>query len=444
MSETRPPEQSSEPRWDPADEPEYLLLPEPQRSSREAMAARPEPTLAAIVDRIEGLEGVVDRVASQVAVARDEIGAFASEIRDGLRSLTAAIGSVRADASQLSNSVDQTRRELGAAVEATRAESASENATLRGELEMRIAGVQAGLEETEASLRQAMRDATGDVGLVLRESAQAVQTSIGEATRVAGEEHAATMDRYAKEFAVALRPLGEGLARVERLASVIEAMSKQRGFQKLVRSERALREEQAAFVKELSETSADVTGRVAALAEQMKQLEEGLERAAQDASSLKQLPVHATERVARAVERLRTELTVVLQDRFSEQVSVSVERLRTELEAGLPVKEALDRLRDLGRTQTDLSHVQKSIDGVVASLREEVRSLRDRIQSWGKPRTAPRLATELDQLGGRLDALETELRNGLAERLAQTVTEKVISGLEDSEAGRSRGLFRRP
>ncbi|MGH2686708.1 MAG: hypothetical protein ACRDJP_14685 [Actinomycetota bacterium] len=446
MSERPPPEHESPPDqwWDESDEPEYLVLPDPDPARRTSSPGRSEPSLEAIAGRIERLEGLVDKVTSQVAVARDEIGGFASEIREGLRSLTGGIDTVRTQGAAITGAVDETRRELGVAVETARAEAAAQSAAVQADLEARTTGIRAGLEDVEGSIHQAVRDAADGIGSDLREAVQAVEGAVKEASRVTGEEHASTMDRYAKEFAVALRPLGEGVARIERLASVIEAMGKRRGFRALVRSEETLREEQANFVRALTESSTDVSARVAALTERLGQLDERLERASEDASSLRQLPVHATERVARAVERLRSELTVVLQDRFGEQVQVSVDRLKTELEAGLPVKEAIDRLRDLAGTQSELAAVQKSIDGVVASLRTEVRGLRDRIQSWGKPRTAPRLATEVDQLGNRLDALETEIREGFAERLAQTVTEKVLSALDESEAARGRGLFRRP
>jgi archaellum component FlaC len=387
------------------DEPDYIVLPESgqPRSERETPDLR-EPVLGALVRRMDRLEGVVDKTASQVGVARDEIGALAAEIREALQTLTVAVGSLRADGAQLAGK----------------------------------------LEETEASLQRAVEDASSDAGLVLRQAAQAVENTVREASRTMSEEHVSTMARYSEEFALALRPIAEGLARVDRLGSLIEAMGKRRGFQELVRSERALREEQTAFVQTLSEASTDLSSRVTGLAEQIRQLEERLESASQDARELKHLPAHATERVARAVERLRTELTVVLQDRFSEQLELSVSRLRTELEAGLPVKEAIDRLRALAGTQADLAQVQRSIDGVVAALRTDVKALRDRIQSWGKPRTAPALARELDQLGGRLDSLEGEIREGLADRVARSVTDSVVAAVEETDAPQRRGLFHRP
>jgi hypothetical protein len=253
-----------------------------------------------------------------------------------------------------------------------------------------------------------------------------------------GEEHAATMDRYANGFAEAMRPLADGVERVEQLRTLIEAMAKRRGFRELVRSEEVLREEQANLARLLVESGADAAARLAAMDSRIAQLEERLEDTIKEAASLRDVPAATTERLSAAIERLRGELTADLEDRFATQVESSVRRLRAELEAGLPVKEALGRLGDVAGTQDDLSKVQRDLDVVVASLRTEARSLHDRIQSWGPPRTAPRLAREVHQLSERLSALEDEIRDGFAERVAATVEARVTAAISERRGRRRR------
>ncbi len=448
MEERRQDEQtttSPEWWWDPDAGPEYLVLPEPGegRPDRTVSLQRREAEVDSIAVRVERLEGLATRNASQVSMIREEIGALAAEVRDALGSLSEAVDRVRLDGARSAREAGDRTRELAAAVETARAEAVAHTNAVRADLDERTAGIRMGQQEAHASLLQAVRDASADLTMGLRAAAQAVEAAIAEAARTMGEEHASTMERYSKEFAVALRPVAEGLARVERLGASIEAMRKRRGFQELVRSEQTLREEQSAFVRTLSDASGDLAVRVAGLTELVGQLEERLVRAGQDADALKQLPAQATERVAAAVERLRGELTTVMEDRFGEQVSLSVDRLKMELESGLPVQEAITRLRDLPRTQEDLARTQRSIDGGVVSLRAEIRSLEDRIQGWGKPRTAPRLAQDVEAIATRLEAVEGELQGALADRVAQVVTERVLDAVQGPDGAKRRGLRRR-
>lgn len=426
--------------WDSDDGPEYLVLPD--RGDASPPLRRREAEVQSVGARVERLEDMSTRTASQVAQMREELGRLAADLRGSLESLSATVEVLRTNGVKVVREVGDTRRELGAAVDTARAEAVAHGTAMRAELDERAGGIRASLDEIHASLTQALRDAVVQVGIGLREAGHAVEASIGEASRAMGEEHASTMDRYSKELAIALRPVADGVSRVERLGSVIEAMGRRRGFQELVRSERTLREEQSAFVRALSDAGSDVSIRVAGLAELVGRLEERLDRAGQEADALKQLPAHTTERVTAAVERLRGELSAVLEERFGEQVGQSVDRLRMELEAGLPLEEAVTRLRDLPRAQAELAKAQRSIDAMVVSLRTEVRALRDRIQSWGKPRTAPRLSQDLDAVSARLEALEGEARGAIADRVAQVVTTRVLNALREPDAGR-RGLRRR-
>ena len=426
-----------------------------------AIAAAADISERRLHQAMETLTGAIERIEADVATTArtetlEEAGQRLAAAIEGLRaeSLTAiqgssgnAVAATEAARTELAGAVEGARRELAGAVEAGRADSSGWAEAHRAELETSLAAVRARVDEVDANMHQALREAAIDVGLALREAATSVESSINEASRIMRADQAASMDAYAVRFADVVRPIEDGLDRVERLAAVIEAMGKRRGFQELVSSERALREEQAGFVETLSSAGTEVSSRVTGLTERIERLEARMERAAEDAAAMNQLPARASEGVAAAVERLRVDLSGSLQERFGEQVGQSVAQLRAELEAGLPVKDALQRLRDLATTHAQVARTQESVDALIGALRLDLRALRERIQSWGKPRTAPRLAHDLDGLGERLDALEEDVRGALADRVAERVTAEVtaqvLAALQESEAERRRGRFRR-
>ena len=431
------------------------------REVGDASAAQAAEGQAAVVAEIsvtsagleERLAAAVDELAA--AVSRVEAGqegaARSDQVEEARAGLDAEVRASRADlagrvdawATTVDGSVRTAQEELAAAIEAAREEAAGSAGAVRSELQGAYSALAAGIETNAGAVLQALRDAAAEMQVSVQESRLALESAAVQSATAIRQDNAETLQRYAGEIAAAVAPVNDGLARVERLASVIEAMGKRRGFQELVSSEQTLREEQAAFVQNLAGASTSVAAHVNALAERIARLEETMERAAQDAATLNQLPGLATEKVGAEVERARAELAASLDKRFEDRVESSIARIRAEFDAGLPVNEALQQLRELAAAHVQLARVQQGVSELATGLRADVRGLHDRIQSWGKPQTAPRLAHDLGELVGRVDELEAEIRGGLVERVADRVTQQVLAALHQADAERPRGLFRR-
>lgn len=311
-----------------------------------------------------------------------------------------------------------------------------------GELEKTVLGrmssVGAALDEASAVLRTAVAEARQALESAVASAADRLQADHARTTDRLRADQAKGNERLAERLSKSIGELEAGFARISRLADNIETLGQKRAFQELVRSEAALREEQADFVGRLLEAGSAVAEQAGSLSQRIAGLEGRLVAAGQEIEALERLPAEASAQVAAAVDHMRADFEEVLGRRFAGEVGGSVDRIRSELEAGVPVKELLGRLQELARSQVDVSRAQRELEKLSASVGSEAKHLRQAIEGWGKPQTAPQLAEELQALEGRVSIIEGEVA-GLVEAVAARVTERVLEALQ---ARKRRGLRR--
>ena len=109
------------------------------------------------------------------------------------------------------------------------------------------------------------------------------------------------------------------------------------------------------------------------------------------------------EVAARAGESLRGELSRAVVDAMSD--------VRSELKATMAA--------------SPTAELQKELREAIAAVGDEVDGLRQRIEGWGKPRTAPRIAKELQDLKGRVTRTEGDLRGAIVKEIDRVLDERL-------------------
>jgi hypothetical protein len=427
-----------------------------------------EDTHRGLADLVKALSELQDRADEHASVLWERVAEGLGEVGETVRRegssraeevTTATTDAVSRAEESLRARVDEAEKAASERIEGTRR-------SMEAGFEHALHTTEAGFVQTRRAAEESIKQLRGAALGRLEEMEKATQARIGELETAVGEarqaletavasvadglraEQARTADRMRADQAKANQRLSErmtksigeleaGFARISRLADSMETLGKKRAFQELVRSEEALREEQAEFVGRLRETGSAVAEEAGSLSRRIAQLEERLRASAEELEALERLPAEASGRVTEAVERMRGDLEA-LGRRFAGELGGSIERIRTELEAGVPVKELLGRLAELARSQGDVSRAQRELEKLSASVGSEVKHLRRAIEGWGKPRTAPQLAEELQALEGRVSVIEGEVA-GLVEAVSARVTERVLEALQTRKR---RGLRR--
>jgi DNA-directed RNA polymerase subunit K/omega len=454
------------------------------QSSRPEWFDRREPILGAVAARVEPVERLARRIAEEVQATRTELAALSTETRDALKGISEAVEAGRAEASSAAGStsdllgsasdqlggleagleamlkealsrfeatlataaraerLDEARRALEEAVAGNRAALGASLEQVRSELRQSLDGLESGFQGTVAGLLEAL-DGTETT---MRASVEQARRDLLAATSAEAvsvrREHATTTERSTKAVTAAVKTLEEGLRRVEDLGSAIEAMAEKRAFRELVESEQALREEQRGFVERLARTGSSVEASAGDLATRIDRLEERIGSAVRTAGQLEEVPGRVSEQLTGAVDRAHQQLTEGLGARFGEEVESALDRLRSQLERGVPVETTLRELRALAGAQSEVARTQQQLDELVTGLRAEVRALQDRIEGWGRARSAPHLASDIEAVTERVERVERLLDGELADRIAAECTARVMAGLEERDRQR-RGLFRR-
>jgi hypothetical protein len=91
------------------------------------------------------------------------------------------------------------------------------------------------------------------------------------------------------------------------------------------------------------------------------------------------------------------------------------------------------RLASVSRQATEQA---EATGQTAAALREELAALRKRIEGWGEPGSAPRMAHDVEVLGEHVNRLDREVHGQLVEAVADRVTREVLDGLEQARKGR--------
>jgi hypothetical protein len=408
--------------------------------------------LAALQQQQDRVASGVDELHTAFGALSGRLGALVGDLEHHLSALEQSL------AGRLAGATDELRTEMAGTSEAASralreeisrlteslgADIAATSQSVRADLQAVSESLRRGIAENLAgtptpedldALRSGVQEAAGrasSVAVAAHERIEALLTQSEQAI----EQTQTRTDGLVDRVAHASQTLDSGFARVDRLASIIESLGRRRGFQELVSSEERLREEQATFVRDLAGASERVAERVEALAHHMEDLERRLEAAMAEAGALRTLPENVSGILSVQVERLRERLEKALDARFARGVQDSTKQLRAELEQGVPVSDTLRELRALVNTQQELARAQERAEQAGSALREELAALRNRIESWGRPGSAPRLAQEVQDLEGRVGEMEERLASSLPEEIAKRVTSDVLAALESKRRG---------
>jgi hypothetical protein len=385
--------------------------------------------------RVEQAEETVGgRVAALEEAALGSIARRAERSEERAAGLERALrGRVEEIEGSLRARIDEVAATLGAAVGAVQARV--DQAPVRTEVE----SLGKALEAAADSLRRAVAESRQALESSLSGTAERMRADQAKVAERMRADQSKAGQHLTERVSKSIGDLAAGFARISRLADVIETLGRKRAFNELVEGEAALREEQVALTGKLQAAATAVSEQATSLGRRIDGLESRLRATGDELGALERIPAEASEHVTEAVERLRGALEVALGERFAGEIAGSIERLRSELDAGVPVAEVLSRLDKLARSQEDVSRAHREVEELTSSLRSDVTRLRKAIEGWGKPRTAPQLAQDLQAVEGRVAALEGEVR-GLVEAVSARVTEQVLEALD---ARKRRGLLRR-
>lgn len=225
---------------------------------------------------------------------------------------------------------------------------------VKGSVEAALASIRADLETMHALPKNIAR-----VLQVVREA----MTSIADSQEILGGRVAALESGF-----------DERMTRVDELAGAIESLGKRRGFRDLVRSERETVEQQEAYVQRLVELGQELGERLS-----------DVERAMRESN------------IAPELRKVRSDLGSALGDLR--------DRMAAELASGFAGIQGA----------ADGSEADAEVIKELRAARSELDRIRTRMDSWGRSRSAPRLAQEVSDLGERVEEVERVVQEGLTD-----------------------------
>lgn len=375
---------------------------QPPRPAGDPQALRAvQSGVAALGQRLEALEQALPRHVSEASgPLRADLARAVQEVRDHARDLHRALdgderraellGGLEAMASTL-------RQEVASGVK-----SVSERI---GALDARIAddvGARGSAERQRDEHQKRLETAM----IVLKDEVVLMATALRE-----------EVARPIAELAADRATLRGGLERVDRLAEIVESLGRRRGFRELVEAEQALHAEQAAFVERLNAAAEGLTAMASGVERRLQRLvEEAAERVRPDPGHLEALAGAEASMTA-----LREDLPAAVTDLVA-RVEGSMTGVQERIEA-LPA--ALGGQKDGGEDRQAALRAQRELRSATTALKRQVEALAKRIDGWGKPRTAPKLAQEVRDLGRRFEALEEEVESKVAATVARRVQASV-------------------
>jgi hypothetical protein len=389
-----------------------------------AIHAERKDTVEAVRALARASEGALRRATEEVVKAlRSEttgvVREFKEEVRRDLEALGATIAeSMNGVRESVSGELTGVRESLSGELSGVRESVSGELSTVRGSVAGELSSVRDAVAGDVAGVREAVDRATSSIP----SAAEAAEASVREAVERAGgvvrETAESQIARLRQEVTAATERIGSGqssldqlvtslteqdrraidvlsaaIQRIEGLAEVIESLGARRGFRRLVETEEELREQQVRLVEDLK---AEGEALAAGIQETQRRMES-------------------------------------LEAHVAQQMDHTIESVRADLAQKIPVEQSLADVRDLAQAHRDL-------DKGTTILREELEVLRKRIESWGVPRSAPRLASNLADVEARVATLE-ELLGDQVVRL-EALIQAGQQQMERMSEGR-RGVFRR-
>jgi hypothetical protein len=400
------------------------LLAETEERAAAARAADREAVERRVTEAVADLAGAAQRESTAATAGRE---ALEQRVAEAVEQLTAAVRETEgrlAEAAQGESAAATAGREAleGRVTEAVAKSDAQLARSLREAVEAAATRAAGDAQELGAQVESAQ----GSLGELVTRSTGELDVKLRTALRDTADEHAAQagalearLEDAAEHLPVLLDALRDALAdshgrsetELRRLGDLVQAMAARRGFQELVASETALREEQAAFVAGLTGASKLVEEQVAVVTGHAHELAQKLDAAAGDAAALREVPPQTAELVAGTMAEAGESLEHSLRAAFAD------------------VLERLDRLAAAHSEATTAA-------GTVADAAGE---LRTRMEGWGEARSVPHIAEELAALDDRVRRIE----QFVADDLPGTLAQQVVEALDRREAEKPKGFFKR-
>jgi hypothetical protein len=195
---------------------------------------------------------------------------------------------------------------------------------------------------------------------------------------------------------------------VDGLSDALGSLEKRRGARELLEGEQKLLEQQEALVRTVTETANQLGGRVLSIEGEITAILERVEES--------RLSQEVGEHIKGAVAELQETIAHGLGTRLSKAIAAisgaAVERVAQDV--GGRVENLREELaEDATRVATEIFE-QASV-----AMSEEIRAMRAKIDSWGRSRTAPKVAEEIAAMNKRID------------KVALTVEEELVDAVFD-------------
>jgi hypothetical protein len=366
-------------------------------------------TLRAIPERIEESLGAIGEI-------RNRIAALEGGVAQAREESAAAVGNVSAAVSEqvrgIGDSVSESIGGIEGIEERLNATISERVENIAGRLNSiiseRVADVAGRLEKAIEEVRGTTQDRAFFDEQLAKIAEQVVDPE--DLARTAREATEAALTTFTEDYVQRSAELEKALKRVDQLSDALASLEKRRGARELFEGEQRLLEQQEVISRRVIETAEHLTERVGAIEGAMNAI---LERVDQD-----QLTQEVAGRIEKAVGELKETMSRDLgtrlahaiaaiskaaADRVAEDVGARVDNLREEL------------------TEEAMKTGTKIFMRASAGLTEEIGAIRAKIDSWGRARTAPKVAEQIAGMEKRIEkvarAVEEDLVDAVFDRM---------------------------
>jgi chromosome segregation ATPase len=255
-----------------------------------------------------------------------------------------------------------------------------------------------------------MADRLVDPVELARTAQEATEQALAQAdlARISRESTEAALATFSEEQGRRSAELEKALRRVDGLSEALGSLEKRRGARELLEGEQKLLEQQEALVRTVTETAQQLGGRVLSIEGEISAILERVDE--------RRLSQEVGEHIKGAVAELQETIAHGLGTRLSKAIAAisgaAVERVAKDV--GGRVENLREELaQDATRVATEIFE-QASV-----AMSEEIRAMRAKIDSWGRSRTAPKVAEEIAGMNKRID------------KVALTVEEELVDAVFD-------------
>jgi hypothetical protein len=390
----------------------------------------------------DAVKSATDDISDAIEEQQESITEVPAQLAEGMAAVRDAI----TDLTETQSLVEERLADVASSVVTTAEVEKAIEAGLTGAATSVSEEQARGAERASARIEEALTALARRLGQAVSAVREEARQAVGSA-----REEVLAVSRSMEELRAKYEARGDaiegGLARVDQLAQVIESLDQRRGFKELVETEQKLAQQQEALTVRITEAAGELGARVATMEDRLREVSNAV-----DVQALH--PILA-ERVARAVDELRTSLSEELGDRVTRGMGSVTDAVREQVDTALP--SAVEELRTTLTAGLE-AEIEGTVDRAAAPLREDLAEIRRKIAAWGKVRSAPRIAEEIGTLDERLAEVERVVQDDLVElvfdrmqrafdrrfeALIKVVESRLREATPPPAEPQRRGLFRR-